>query len=239
VFRDNSASYGGSLFFGSDHVGIELQRVVVRTSTADYGGGIYFDTFSTELSLIETVLESNMAMVQGGAVYTTADDMLMRECRVRNNVAATGGGVYYPSQLLIDQVNISSCLFEGNSASGLYGGVYVEMASSITIASSNFSSNKASFGSALGAKGILDVDIQHCSFVENAATDSAGALYLEDDDSISVTESLFDGNTAHTGSGSAVWLSSSSEVTIRDNRFVRNSAIIGGGAVYWLVSSDI
>jgi hypothetical protein len=239
VFSDNSASYGGSLFFGSDHVGIKLQRVVVRTSTADYGGGVYFDAFSVELSLIETVLEGNMAMVQGGAVYTTADDMLMRGCRVRNNVAATGGGVYYPSQLLIGQVNISFCLFDGNSASGLYGGVYVEMASSMTIASCNFSSNNASFGSALGAKGILDVDIQHCSFVENAANNSAGALYFEDDDSISVTDSLFDGNTAHTGSGSAVWLSSSSEVTIRGNRFVRNSAINGGGAVYWLVSSDM
>jgi predicted outer membrane repeat protein len=239
TFNDNSASYGGSLFFGSDHVGIGLQRVVVRTSTADYGGGIYFDTFSTELSLIETVLEGNMALVQGGAVYTTADDMLMRGCCVLNNVAATGGGVYYPSDILTNHVNISFCLFDGNSASGLYGGVYVELASSVSIDSSNFTGNKASFGSAVGAKKILDADIQHCFFVENSARNSGGALYLEDNNLIFVTDSLFDGNTARAGSGSAVWLSSSSEVTIQGNQFVRNSAINGGGAVFWLVSSDM
>jgi predicted outer membrane repeat protein len=239
VLEGNRGAFGGSLYFGADHIGIVISGNVVKASAANYGGAIYFDQFSSGVSLEENALIGNVAKEDGGAIYTLASDLSMLNCQVLGNRASSGGGVYYPSDFLTDHVNITSCLFDGNSASGLYGGVYVELASSVSIDSSNFTGNKASFGSALCVQESGSVTVESCSFVENMANSSAGALFLDSNYAIIITESLFDGNTVGTGSGSAVWLSSNSEVTIRGNRFVRNRAINGGGAVYWLVSSDM
>jgi predicted outer membrane repeat protein len=239
LFKANTASYGGSLYFGNDHIGINISSNVVLASIAEYGAGIYFDEFSSQVSLVGNTLANNVATKEGGAIYALASDLSMLDCYVLNNTAISGSGVYYPSDILIGHVNITSSLFEGNSASGLFGGVYVELASSVTIAASNFTGNNASFGSALGVKGSFDVDIHACSFLDNIAIDSAGAMSIEDSNVIAIGQCSFEGNVAQAGSGSALWLSSSYDVSIQDNTFIGNLAVNGGGAVYWIISSGM
>jgi hypothetical protein len=207
---------------------------------ADYGGAIFFDLFNSEILLVSNILESNVAWEEGGAIYTLASDLSMLNCQVLNNKAGSGGGVYYPqSDDSTDHVNITSCVFEGNSAVDLYGGVYVEFASSVTIASSNFSCNAASFGSALGVVGSSGVDMSSCSFLNNIASGSAGAVFVENSNLIAIETCHFKGNVAQSGFGAAIWITLSSEVSIQNNQFIANRAIAGGGAVYWLVSSGM
>jgi hypothetical protein len=239
VFVSNSGAYGGSLYFGADHVGIDVSGSILRWSEADYGGAIYIAQFNSAVSFVGNALTNNVAAEEGGAIFTLASDLSMLDCQVLDNKASSGGGVYNPSNDLTNQVNISFCLFEGNSASGLYGGVYVELASSVMIETSNFTGNTASFGSALGVKTSAFVSVQDCSYIRNVANDSAGALYLEADDEITMTGCHFEGNVAKAGSGSAVHLTACVNVKIMGNSFVSNRAVYGGGAVYWLVSSDM
>jgi hypothetical protein len=110
---------------------------------------------------------------------------------------------------------------------------------SVVIASSNFSHNQASTGSAFGIKVATVIFIQDCIFIGNLANDSAGAVYLDSGDAVTVKACHFDSNVVKFGSGSAVWLTASSGVTIQDNRFIGNSVPNGGGAVFWVVSSGM
>jgi predicted outer membrane repeat protein len=239
VFESNRGSSGGGLYFGSDHIGISITASVVRANTGDYGGAIYFDQLSSEVSFVETKFESNLATHQGGVVYSLASDIIMTGCSVSHNKADAGSGLYYPSNTGDHKVNISSCLFENNIASGLYGAIWVESAVSVVIASSNFSRNQASTGSAIGIKVATVVSIEGCIFNGNLANDSAGAVYLDSGDAITVKACHFDSNVVKSGSGSAVWMTASSGVTIQNNRFIGNSAPNGSGAVFWVVSSGM
>jgi MYXO-CTERM domain-containing protein len=78
--------------------------------------------------------------------------------------------------------------------------------------------------------------ITGCVFRDNVSADNGGAIYATGPDPISITDSVFTGNTAKNGGavrflGDVGWKTGGS-VTVSGSTFVANNAIDNGGAVY-------
>ncbi len=136
----------------------------------------------------------------------SAGRTVIHDAVFRNNTATKGAAVVVYSE---NGLEIKGCVFEGNQATGEgsydgYGGaVYVS-----------------------GFPAYADVDIEGCSFTDNVASGSGGAIYCDASD-LSMVNSTFEGNKASDGGALFALDGHISKTTFKDNRAENN-----GGAVY-------
>ena len=99
--------------------------------------------------------------------------------------------------------------------------------------------NVAANGGAIAAIGCVTTDVEHATFMNNAATGDGGALWLDQGALSNVVTATFTGNTA-AGSGGAVWATSDAfgyqlaAVTVADNEATDAGGIgmeAGSGAI--------
>ena len=101
------------------------------------------------------------------------------------------------------------------------------------IGHSNFLTNNARDGGAIysGAKGSSNRNIHDCTFINNTATGSGGAIYVANNNQ-QILNCILDGNKAN-GDGGAVYVAADKNfVAIKDSTFT-NSRGDNGGAVYY------
>jgi hypothetical protein len=167
------------------------------------------------------------------ASHTTISGSTFEGCS-----AGEGGAVY----AVLDQpVDIESCVFTGNSATGgggalswQFGGWYADWA----VANSLFSGNSAVFGGAIAGRGWDgDLTLATCEFQGNIASDSGGAVSW-DRLRLHATECDFVGNSALSWAGGATSCVSSRPSTFTGCSFVSNSAGNRGGACSTYYYSD-
>ncbi|MBQ7530645.1 MAG: hypothetical protein IJT12_02955, partial [Paludibacteraceae bacterium] len=118
-----------------------------------------------------------------------------------NSASGTGGAVVHKGE----QLTVSGCLFEQNSAS-TGGAVWCQNRDKMTIRDSRFMSNSAnSAGGAVEALGFTILDVQRCAFVGNSAT-TRGALDISPaatPQSANILNCSFLGNTLNAKKGLA------------------------------------
>jgi len=110
------------------------------------------------------------------------------------STARCGGGIYMENSSL----NISNCLFEGNSAYN-GGGIYDRNYSSPTVNNCTFTSNSAENGGGLYNEDSVPTVID-CTFSGNSAENYGGGMY-NNMSSPTVTECTFSDNNADYGGG--------------------------------------
>jgi predicted outer membrane repeat protein len=185
---------------------------------ADYGAAVYIDQFCSDVSLTRSTFEKNVATQQGGGIHSKGDDLLLDNCQIRDNQAATGGGMHAST---VEFVSITSTDFTGNAASGNYGALYVKSTVSVTIALSNFTGNRAINGGAIGVTEGQNTLVKEYFFADNSASVSGGGLMVSAGDSLSITSCQFESNSNYQGSGSVVWISANAAASIQSSRFAR------------------
>ena len=177
----------------------------------------------------------------GGIYNVGADDVLVSNCKFFRNAATGRGGAILAAPSTGGQMTIESCVFEENFS--LHGGAIYQLAlgasNTVNVNKSIFLNNMATgagaaiFSYASGNNCHFNLDANE--FVGNNARSGAIHANVQNNAtlSVSITNSLFNGNIAEdnsTGagnSGSAAWLrtrgaSSTLTSTIVNNTFVNN-----------------
>ena len=272
IFEGGRAAYGGAIkAYGPDSKVLLGQGVQVTGNEAYDGGGIYL-SFGAKATATMSQIHGNSARNNGAGVLLYRESAFTSiTSSVRSNIAdLNGGGVFlhFNSSFVA-----TGSQFSSNTAGGIGGGVYADSPPLIQWTKSVFFSNTAKKGSGGGAYISAAVekiehaqttrfDITSSTFVQNIATgtlsSSGGGLFATNfvgDDIISITDTTFNSNTAHSGatkidqisdafqtSGGGLHLGSISTTGANfiasDLTFVSNSATgHGGGATLKDVSS--
>jgi len=185
-----NAEDGDTIVFGSGVTHIELLfdyfastdeiRFSQKNITIDGGAGV---TISKAPSTGFRVLNSTAA----------SGTLTLKGLTIENGIAASGGGVYAASNIvLIDcvftdnngggvysmgDVNMTSCIFTDNMAGSYGGGAYAD--GSISLTDCAFTGNSASIYSGGGAYAKGNALLNNCVFADNTAQKDGGAVYTE------------------------------------------------------------
>ncbi|HVR74893.1 MAG TPA: right-handed parallel beta-helix repeat-containing protein, partial [Planctomycetota bacterium] len=151
---------------------------IISGNAARNGGGVLCDVDSS-LTLEGCLIERNSATGIGGGVlwHSPAGEPILRDCRIRQNVASSGGGLFC---LAGASPIVEGCLIEGNVAHSVAGGLCCLIDSSPRVTACRFLGNLASGGGAISCETSTDSPVfTNCVIAGNLAV-SAGALQARD-----------------------------------------------------------
>jgi predicted outer membrane repeat protein len=200
---------------------------------------------------------ANTAAGAGGAIYSLTQNYKISQCRFARNSAftmdpsfsttASQGGALWFSNLAL-KGTISNCIFSNNVArSGWGGALYGTSASTLSISSSQFTSNSAvssytnaALGGAIMISNQVNLSISSTGFEGNFArpnfttlpltySGSGGAIFAQSV-SLSITSSTFKSNAVYTGqfdsgaTGGALVLEDCEPMSVSNTIFEENFA---------------
>ncbi|ASJ75347.1 cadherin-like domain-containing protein [Granulosicoccus antarcticus] len=224
----SSNANGGGLYVTGT---LELTNFMVKDNTAQTsGGGVYVvDTFTIDSGQFN----NNRSITEkGGGLYSLETGLISDTDFILNKAEQEGGGI-----LASKAVDISNSGFQYNDAVKDGGAIFAN--ESLTVTDSGFGSNtSAANGGAVYVNTALI--IERSSFrLNTASSGEGGAVYHNDNTSITVTSSTFSGNSADRAGA----IHSGGAGTIRGSTFVENDAstaftvIEGTGGFISVISS--
>ena len=226
-FINNTAcKFGGAISFSSEgrvNNSNFTNNKVNGTINEPRGGAIFF------LSSVAIIENSNFDSNQGpwGGAVSFFNNGTIYNCSFTNNKAQLGGAVYGECNKDMG-ANITYCTFDNNSAED-GGALYYKVqegysGGNMHLADSNFTNNNASNSGAAYLK-CEDGTVANCTFENNSANESGGALKWENQKEGMVSNCSFIANSAKNGGG--LYESDAVECS-----FSNNTAEEIGGAVY-------
>ncbi|MBN1593050.1 MAG: right-handed parallel beta-helix repeat-containing protein, partial [Candidatus Coatesbacteria bacterium] len=173
IFGNRAKHWGGG-FYGA-YYDFELRDCVIRDNLADsteyngYGGGLsFYEGAVDRCEVINCIVRSNKAEDGGGGVYCSGSEPSFENTVISDNEVTSGNG----------------------------GGFYCEYDSAPSLMNCIVVDNRADYGggiyNAYNSGHTASVTVHSCTFSENEAylTDSGGAIFLEDDTSAEVRDSI-------------------------------------------------
>ncbi len=216
-----SALEGGGLYLGSGGSAM-ITGSTFNNNQGRYSGGIYMTTSANALlSISDSAFSNNRGTLAGGAIYVTASGgtvpLTITNTTFSNNDANdNGGALFITTGGATATLTITGSTFTGNNTtaqgSALDGGaIYLASVSSTTISGSTFTSNTGRSGGAL--------------YVANSGANS-----------LSITDSIINGNSASALQGGGLYISGGAAgtytATIERTAIAGNQADDNGGGVF-------
>ena len=229
-FTDNTATSSGGALYNSTGT-INVTGSTFTSNTAANGGAIYNTGTSTN-NITSSNFNLNTATTNGGALYNN-DGATITGGSFTNNTANNSGGAIYNNAATGKSLSLTSTNFSSNHAAN--GGAIYESGDS-TINGGTYSSNTASASGGaiynnIGATTITDARFGTSVATGNSANISGGAIYNKSTSALAINTSNFTGNTSVTGG--AIYGTGVSTTNITGSNFTSNSATSGkGGAIY-------
>jgi hypothetical protein len=202
--------------------GVSSSTTIIQAVT---GQRVITVTSGHDLRLENLTVTGGQTNDVGGGIYLANGSLKLVNCRIANNSAAYGGGIFQVS--LSGRVDVINSRIELNTTSNHGGGLYVDGSAAFTNAL--VLSNTASWhGGGLHVPNGR-VEVSGGIFEHNRAVNgNGGAINLNGNLSLSGT--LIVSNTALNGGGVQQW-DTAPTVLIANTRFERNLArSVGGGA---------
>jgi predicted outer membrane repeat protein len=239
-FEKNSAGSGGALCTGS----LGTARLQVTDSsfvsnqavnTAGSSGGAIWVGPAAKLVFTGGELNSNSAYL-GGAIYAASNASVTltgasQPVSVDDNAGSTSGGAIYNDGGHLEIINAN---FIGNKtltniSSDGYGGAITNLGD-MRLFDSFLDVNQSHFGGAVFVGGSLSgaqASIERTIFEQNQAAELGGGLYTNvETTTVTVTNSVFEGNIADAGGGIARY---NANLSVSKSSLTRNTARLGGG----------
>jgi CSLREA domain-containing protein len=192
-----------------------------------------------------TITNGNSGDVSGGGIYVTDGAFTLTNSRVTNNSAGAsgtfhGGGIYFSAGAAI--LTIVHSRIDGNTATGVGGGLYIDYDSSLALTGSRVENNTA--GGSAGIQSHGTADIQNSVISGNTATiATSGAGGISSSATLTLVNSTISGNSAPQGGGGLVVGSGSMaslyNVTISNNTADSDSNGFGDGGGIRIASGTV
>ena len=241
VVRDSDSQGEGG---GIHHVQGSLHLVdsTISGNTARGGGGLYVagevnpNGVAARATLTRTTLRDNTADAGAGASVEHEGDLDLRAATVTENHAnAHGGGVSVTSKASLTVVDGS---FVENSTNGDGGGLYASTESAVSVTGTRFEGNVAGAeeggevpdgsGGGLAAGGMGALTVSDAVFTGNSASAEGGGAMIDNNGSVTISDTEVTGNHAHAGGGLE---SAGARVTLRNLTITGNEAEADGGGI--------
>ena len=218
---------------------LSLNNVVFQANSAEnQGGGL---SAATSLDFNSVTFSRNRAAAGGAlalgsppGILATPVTATLTALTFTNNTATAGGGALAhidgPGH---SQVTITGSTFTGNQAAegGAIDNELTQGSLDLRLTHDTFSNNQATVGQGgallnLGpAPGAIQTRLSQSTFANNTSQDSGGAIF-DQDDLLTVDDSLFNTNSSALNDGGAI--AASNPVTITNSTFESNTATLGG-----------
>ena len=260
---------GGALYLSDSRITI-CNSTFTGNKTELNAGGAILASYTDNLAVTNTTFEGNIAGnvrksdARGGAIFVARGGVQLENDTFTKNEGSTGGAICtqwdYATRL-----EIRSCKFTENKATGSGGALY-SYGSTVEVWDSPFANNSAANGGAVCMSGRYNVKPYYatltvhegCTFTNNCATGSGGAIYMENSSGISYTDDAdgelkyyhnavnilgteekpvtFTGNQATSGHGGVLRMGNRVDLTVDYATFKNNSCGNStgnlGGVVY-------
>ena len=222
TFTNNKATTGGAISSYSPNT---VSNCSFTNNTADRAGAIWIQ--GANCTVINCKITNNTAN-RAGAIWIQGANCTVINCKITNNTASDLGGAIF----LRGSKNsyVKNCNFSNNNAAEDGGAVYVaEFCTNAIISNSTFTNNKAKDGGSMlifSPTTVLD-----CSFTNNTAANSAGAIWMQAVNS-TIINCSFTNNTASKRAG-AVIMTATENCNVKNCNFTNNVAKEEGGAISW------
>lgn len=207
TFAGNEAVLGGAINVWSD--GENTVKIADSTftgnATKSHGGAVYITGSQVKTTIADSTFSKNTSGKLGGALQLAgAGETTITNTTFSENAAGTFGGAINATNTQVVAKNVN---FEGNKAVGDdgHGGALF------------LNGNTASYTQAGG------------KFVGNSAKKNGGAIRVQDEADLALTNVVFDGNTAANGGAVDTW--NAGNVKFTDTIFTNNQAGGWGGAL--------
>jgi len=255
-FSSNQATDGSAAaaLVGAEVLQLSVERSDFTDNTVGghgYAGGFYVYIRDGEAIFDGCSFERNVASYHAGLVVNRkdSDDSTSVVLKVLDSVFVANLADY-SAGLKIDadgehtELLIDGCTFEANdvSDSGGYGGGLMIAADSgvldATVSDSLFLGNIAEYTGAgvyVGDDEAASIELvfDACTFTDNISERNGAAATLSHErGTVTIRDSLFDGNVAGSRGGALRWVGAGGEVSLQDVDFTDNIAGSGGGAIY-------
>jgi autotransporter family porin len=237
TFTGNSAADGGAIY-NSATLPVTVTGCTFTGNTATNNGGAINNDIGQTMTVTGCTFTDNTAGGNGGAI-DNVNTMTVTGSTFTDNTATGNGGAIGSNGILnvysstftgntannggaiINYKNFiaSGSTFTGNSATNSGGAIYTQGTIPVTISSSTFSSNTASWGGAIANGGTLTVT--GSAFTGNSATNTGGTI--TNTGTLTVISSNLTGNNANLGGV----IYNSGTANIQFNRIVGNTAVTG------------
>ena len=260
-----ATGYAGGILFCGQYCDASFERCNFHRNRAFIAGVAYLNKMSA-VRLNLCVFSQNYAGLNGGVIFMEANGHItFQNCNASNNTAGAdnpaynlidgnGGALHLEDP---GSVVISRSSFRHNTAQTFGGAIYIGFAQNslntdaklILIEESNFMFNKVWTGSlefinngdnnggAICIDGAyVPVQVTNCQFEKNFARDNGGALWFGKPHNLSITQSIFSGNSALKGGALHLALDRDSIVAVINSSFYSNVALKldgdGGGSIF-------
>ena len=188
-FQSNNAEISGGAIYSKGKIYSESSefnknKANGAVSHKCYGGAVYAEDIC---EIKSSLFDDNYSNNDGGAIYSLSTLTIDETEFTDNNVEVDGGAIFAKGK-----TTISNSKFKNNNAHGAHG-----------------SSSVRSFGGAIRSTGKCYVDSctfddNWCTYDENTAATSGGAIYADDD--LTITgQSRFKNNQMRLGNGGAIY----------------------------------
>lgn len=226
----------------SENATLTLTSCVFRNNTAKFDSGA-IDNVGATIIAADTTFSDNNSGVGGGAIYSDGF-ATFSDCDFTGNRAGDSGGAIFKVGVAAD---FDRCKFIGNTATNIGGAIFAF--AETTLQSSLFKCNSAPVGGAiLHADGQLSMDdvevsantamnsgggiylggsitiatssdFNNCRFYQNRASFGGAIRFLGPDQLSTLTDTVFQNNTASASTSDDIYTLATSTVTCSDNCF--------------------
>jgi len=213
-------------FTASAHIeGFKLSQGAIRSSAA--------------LALIKMTIEEGFTTQNGGAVNASLGDLTLENCKIINNSAKNGGGIYYEGIDGVSNLIISNSILENNISSDYGGGLFAKNCKA-TIVNSRFENNKASESDDSGGGGGIyfsgnnPVTIEKSIITSNSVGGNGGGIWCNG--TLNLYETIVGNNEATSSGGGIVILEKNpnDKSKVNYSSIINNQSLGGGGGIFSL-----
>jgi len=172
---------------------LTMSDTTIQSNSARYGSGIYANDGT--VSLTNITFRTNNANEQGAGLFQRRGTATISGGTFDANTARYGSAIYVRGAL-----SVTGTTFTNNVAVEEGGAIYNENGnqSTVMVAGSTFTGNRARYGGAIYNRARLNV--ANSVFSTNTATESGGAVYHQNGNTQNgIAQSYFSGNTARFG----------------------------------------
>ena len=217
---------------------IEISDSVIHANTAAgphtspivRGGGIR--GLQSTISISGTTVSENQSVNEGGGIYLASSTAELASVTLTNNtmtdIAASfgGGGAI---RTVTSDLSISGVTITGSNASAIHS-----FLGPVTVVGSTLRENTSTRAGGAIRVEYVDLNVDSSTFSINGAP-SGGAIHFDGNvQDLTVQNSSFIGNTAHTSNGGAIesLITTDGIATLGNITAYDNSAAVGGGAIH-------
>ena len=217
---------GGAVF-----VGVFFQLVVTNCTFEDnsaHMGGTISAKFNVTLDIKDTRFTGNKAW-QGGAINVQQTHFRATNCVFDNNTSDVNGGAI--SALGNVTLEIKKSIFTRNKATQ-GGAINVGTVANLLMTGCTFKDNRAEqLGGAICGSLYLVCEINGSYFYNNTAVLQGGAINVQENSDIIITNSKLEGNAVEMGSAGAIFIGLNVTLKTRETNFTGNTCPNNGGAM--------